>query len=49
MTAVLAVSDAVVFGIGTVIFIAVATAAFGLGMARFAEFGEQDAREDEGA
>ena len=37
MNAVLAVSDGVVFVIGSIVFIAVATAAFGLAMARFAE------------
>lgn len=42
MSALVAVSEAVVFGIGTVVFIAVATAAFGLGMARFSELSEQD-------
>lgn len=46
MSAVVAVSDAVVFGIGAVVFIATATAAFGLGMARFSELGERDEAEE---
>jgi hypothetical protein len=47
MSAVVAVSEAVVFGIGAVIFIAVATAAFGLGMARFSELGERNEDEEQ--
>jgi hypothetical protein len=37
-----AISDGVTFAIGAVVFIAVATAAFGLAMVRFAELGEDD-------
>lgn len=47
MSPVLAVSDRVVFAIGAVVFIAVATAAFALGMARFAELGEPNGIDDE--
>jgi hypothetical protein len=49
MSPLLAVSNGVVFAIGAVVFIAVATAAFGLGLARFAEFGEPDRTDDERA
>jgi hypothetical protein len=38
----LAIADGVIFAIGGVIFIAVFTAALGLGYARFAELGEED-------
>lgn len=42
MTPVLAVGEGLIFAIGSVIFIAVFTAALGLGYARFAELGEDD-------
>lgn len=43
MMPVLAVSNGALFAIGSVIFIAVFTAALGLAYARFAELGERDA------
>jgi hypothetical protein len=43
----IAVTDGVVFAIGAVVFIAVATAAFTLAMTRFAELGEEP--EDDGS
>ena len=42
MTPLLAVSEGAIFAIGSVIFIAVFTAALGLAYARFAELGEDD-------
>ena len=42
MTPLLAVSEGVIFAVGSVIFIAVFTAALGLGYARFAELGAED-------
>lgn len=47
MSPVLAVSEGVVFAVGAVVFIATATAAFGLAMVRFAELEEPDRRDDE--
>jgi hypothetical protein len=47
MSVFLAVSEAMVFGIGTVVFIATATAAFGLGMARFSELSERNEDEEQ--
>jgi len=47
MSPVLAVSEGVLFGIGAVVFIAVFTAALGLGYARFAELGADDEREEQ--
>ncbi|MDH4113070.1 MAG: hypothetical protein OEV60_10405 [Actinomycetota bacterium] len=44
MSPLLAVSDGVIFAIGSVVFIAVFTAALGLAYARFAELGEDDLR-----
>ena len=43
MTPLLALSEGAIFAIGSVIFIAVFTAALGLAYARFAELGEEDA------
>jgi hypothetical protein len=40
MTALVAIADGVIFGIGAVVFIAVFTAALGLAYARFAELGD---------
>lgn len=42
MTPLLAVSEGAIFAIGSVIFIAVFTAALGLAYARFAELGDDD-------
>jgi len=42
MTSLLAISDGTIFAIGSVIFIAVFTAALGLAYARFEELGEDD-------
>ena len=42
MTPLLAVGEGVIFAVGSVIFIAVFTAALGLAYARFAELGEDD-------
>jgi hypothetical protein len=42
VTTLLAVSEGVIFAIGSVIFIAVFTAALGLAYARFAELGDDD-------
>jgi hypothetical protein len=42
MTALLALADGTIFAIGSVIFIAVFTAALGLASARFEELGEDD-------
>ena len=42
MTPILAVSEGAIFAIGSVIFIAVFTAALGLAYARFAELGAAD-------
>ena len=42
MIPLLALSEGAIFAVGTVIFIAVFTAALGLGYARFAELGESD-------
>jgi hypothetical protein len=42
MTPLLAISDGTIFAIGSVIFIAVFTAALGLAYARFEELGEDD-------
>jgi hypothetical protein len=47
MTPLLAVGDGVIFAIGSVIFIAVFTAALSLGYARFAELGENDRQDEE--
>jgi hypothetical protein len=43
VTPLLAISEGAIFAIGSVIFIAVFTAALGLAYARFAELGEEDA------
>ena len=42
MTPLLAISEGAIFAIGSVIFIAVFTAALGLAYARFAELGDDD-------
>jgi hypothetical protein len=42
VTPLLAVGEGVIFAVGSVIFIAVFTAALGLAYARFAELGEDD-------
>jgi hypothetical protein len=47
MTPVLAMADGTIFAIGSVIFIAVFTAALGLAYARFEELGEEDRRDGE--
>lgn len=47
MSPLLAVSSGVIFGIGTVVFIAVFTAALGFAYARFAELGEDRPGEDD--
>jgi hypothetical protein len=47
MNLVLAVSEGTLFGIGAVVFIAVFTAALGLGYARFEEFGANDEQEEQ--
>lgn len=48
MIPLLALSDGTLFAIGSVIFIAVFTAALGLAYARFEELGEHDRRSGEG-
>jgi hypothetical protein len=47
MTSVLAISGGTIFAIGSVVFIAVFTAALGLAYARFEELGEDDRRTGE--
>jgi hypothetical protein len=42
MSPLLAISDGAIFAIGSVVFIAVFTAALGLAYARFEEMGEED-------
>ncbi len=42
MTPLVALSDGVIFAIGSVVFVVVFTGAFGLGMARFAELGRRE-------
>lgn len=46
MSPLLAVSQGVLFGIGSVVFIAVFTAGLGLAYARFAELGEDRPGDD---
>lgn len=48
MIPLLALTDGTLFAIGSVIFIAVFTAALGLAYARFEELGEDDRRSGEG-
>jgi hypothetical protein len=48
MSGLLAIQDGVIFAIGSVIFIAVFTAALSLGYARFDELGEHDTRGEGG-
>ena len=47
MNPLLAIQDGTIFAIGGVVFIAVLTAALGLGYARFAELAERSERTDQ--